>query len=194
MPASWNLYLLNLMEQVWWVLSSKFRLGENIYGTSSFGLGTLFWIKRIFFECLFIFERKTEYQQGRSQERGEQRIWNRLQALSCQHRAWCGASTHEPRDHALSIAVGMLNWLSHPGAPRLRDSLVKFGRVLFGHWSISSLRWSLFSSVSLVSLMRTWSKGCCSRTCWKPKLQNWWAPVEHLKGVRVLAASRRLPC
>ena len=33
---------------------------------------------------------------GKGRERGRHRIWSRLQALSCQHRAWCGAWTHKP--------------------------------------------------------------------------------------------------
>ena len=37
--------------------------------------------------------------------------------LSCQHRAWCGAQTHESWDHDLSQSR-MLNQLSHLGAPR----------------------------------------------------------------------------
>ena len=45
---------------------------------------------------------------GRS-ERGRHRIWNRLQALSCQHRARRGAQTHGPRDHDLSRSRP-LNW------------------------------------------------------------------------------------
>ena len=49
-------------------------------------------------------------------ERGRHRIWNRLQALSCQHRARRGAQTHGPRDHDLSRSRP-LNRLSHPGAP-----------------------------------------------------------------------------
>ena len=49
-------------------------------------------------------------------ERGRHRIWNRLQALSCQHRARCGARTHGPRDHDLSRSRP-LNRLSQPGAP-----------------------------------------------------------------------------
>ena len=42
---------------------------------------------------------------------------NRLQALSCQHRARRGARTHELWDHDLSLSR-TLNRLSHPGAPR----------------------------------------------------------------------------
>ena len=71
--------------------------------------------KKIFLH-LFIFDR--EHKWGRSRERGRHRIWSRAQALSCQHRAWCGAWTCEPRDRDLSQSQ-MLNRLSHPGAPML---------------------------------------------------------------------------
>ena len=53
---------------------------------------------------------------GRGRERGRHRIRSRLQALSCQHRAQCGARTHELWDHDLSWSW-TLNQLSHPGAP-----------------------------------------------------------------------------
>ena len=53
---------------------------------------------------------------GGGSERGRHRIRNRLQALSCQHRAPRGAPTHEPRDHDLSRSR-KLNRLSHPDAP-----------------------------------------------------------------------------
>ena len=45
-------------------------------------------------------------------------------ALSCQHRAQCGAWTHELRDHDLSWSQ-TLNQLSHPGA-RKPDSFKLF--------------------------------------------------------------------
>ena len=52
---------------------------------------------------------------GSEREKGRHRIPSRLQALSCQHRARCGAQIHRPRDHDLSQS-----WtLSHPGAPRI---------------------------------------------------------------------------
>ena len=41
------------------------------------------------------------------------------QPRSCQHRVWPGAQTHELRDHELSRSW-MLNWLSHPGAPKCK--------------------------------------------------------------------------
>ena len=45
---------------------------------------------------LFLRQRETEHEQGRSREKGRHRIRNRLQALSCQHRARRGARTHGP--------------------------------------------------------------------------------------------------
>ena len=53
---------------------------------------------------------------GRCRERGRHRIQSRFQALSCQHRAQCGARTHRLWNHDLSQSR-MPNWLSHPGAP-----------------------------------------------------------------------------
>ena len=61
-------------------------------------------------------ETETECEQGRSREIGKHRIRNRLQALSRQHRARCGAHTHKPWDQDLSQSW-TLNQLSHPGAP-----------------------------------------------------------------------------
>ena len=65
---------------------------------------------------LFLTERETEHEQGRGRERGRHRIGNRLQALSCQHRARRGARTHRLRDHDLGRSR-TLNRLSHPGDP-----------------------------------------------------------------------------
>ena len=61
---------------------------------------------------LFIFERERQSMSKGGAERGRHRIQSRLQALSCQHRAWHRAQTHQPWDHNPT-----LNWLSHPGAP-----------------------------------------------------------------------------
>ena len=75
------------------------------------------------FIYLFIFweretetERHREHKRGRGRERGRRRIWSRLQALSCQHRAPRGPQTHEPWDHDLKWSQ-KCNRLSHPGAP-----------------------------------------------------------------------------
>ena len=40
-------------------------------------------------------ERERENEQGRCRERGKHGIQSKLQALSCQPRAQCGAQTHE---------------------------------------------------------------------------------------------------
>ena len=55
----------------------------------------------------------TDQQPSNQRERGRYRIQSRLQALSCQHRAWCGAWTHQPWDHDLSRSQ-TLTQLSHP--------------------------------------------------------------------------------
>ena len=70
-------------------------------------------------------ETETDREQGGGRERGRHRTWSRLHALSCQHRAWCRAWTHEPHDHDLNWSC-MLNRLN-PGSPKriiLKD--VKF--------------------------------------------------------------------
>ena len=67
--------------------------------------------------------RQTEHEQGRGRERGRDRIWSRLQALSCQHRVWCGARTNRVWDHDLSWSR-TINRLSHPGAPFISPFLI----------------------------------------------------------------------
>ena len=54
----------------------------------------------------------------REVERETHRIQSRLQALSCQHRAWCKAQTHRLWDHDLSRSR-TLNRLNQPGVPVL---------------------------------------------------------------------------
>ena len=64
-------------------------------------------------------ERERESKQGRGRERGRYRIWSRLQALGCQHRAQCRAQTHKLWDHDPSQCQ-LFNQLSHPGTPSLQ--------------------------------------------------------------------------
>ena len=65
---------------------------------------------------LFILrESEHAHKWGRGREKGIHRIWSRLQAPSCQHRAQCKAWAHEPWDHDLSWSR-TLNQLSQPGA------------------------------------------------------------------------------
>ena len=52
-------------------------------------------LKKYFFNVYF-WEREKEA------ERKRHKIWSTLQALSCQHRAWRRARTHEPWHHELS--------------------------------------------------------------------------------------------
>ena len=70
----------------------------------------------LFSVYLFLRETETECEWVRGRERGRHRIQSRLQVLSCQHRAPCGARTREPQDHDLSRSW-MLNRLSPPGCP-----------------------------------------------------------------------------
>ena len=66
----------------------------------------------------FLRERQTDIAREGQRERRRHRIWSRLQALSCQHRAQCGAWTHELWDHDLRWRQ-TLNQLSHSGTPGL---------------------------------------------------------------------------
>ena len=103
------------------------------HGVYSFASVSIF----SFFKCFYLFlkERETEREQGRSRERGRHRIWSRLQALSCQARARCGARTHELWDHDLSLSR-TLNQLSHPGAPCLHFFLIKKRkRTILNPWN-----------------------------------------------------------
>ena len=85
------------------------------------------------FLSLFIFERererKREHSRGGAEREGD-RIWSRLQAMSCRHRAWCGARTQELWDQDLRRSW-MFNRLSHPGTPNVLISNTKIGFVCF---------------------------------------------------------------
>ena len=59
---------------------------------------------------LFLRQRETGHVQGTGREKGWHRIRSRLRALSCQHRTWRGARTHEPRDHYLSQVECVTHW------------------------------------------------------------------------------------
>ena len=69
---------------------------------------------------LYLFLRERERQsssRGGAEKEGD-RIQSRLQAPSCQHRAWHGAWTRELQDHDLSWSR-TLNPLNHPGTPNV---------------------------------------------------------------------------
>ena len=79
---------------------------------------------------VFIFEKERQREKERERERPDtsgggaerrrHRIWNRLQALTCQHRARRGAPTHKLWNHDLSRSL-TVNRLSHPGTPEWLD-------------------------------------------------------------------------
>ena len=83
----------------WWRKSSKWKLGF------------------FFYVYLFLTEREREGA-GEGQREKETQIRSRLQALSYQHRARCGAQTQGPWDHDLSQSW-KLNPLSHSDALHL---------------------------------------------------------------------------
>ena len=72
-------------------------------------------------------QRETEHERGRGRERGRHRIGSRLQALSHQPRAWCGARTHGPRDRDLAEVGHLTDWATQ--APLS----FHFVRVVSGH-------------------------------------------------------------
>ena len=122
---------------------------------------------------LFLRERKKQSTSRRGAERGRHRIWSRLLALSCQHRARCGARTHKPWDHDPSWSR-MLNWLSHPGAPTLITILkaVSPNTVTLGDRALTyefSLQQALmFTLTYIVEKTQT----CWITTLWK-KVSFW---------------------
>ena len=61
-------------------------------------------------------------------KRGRPRIWNKLLALSCQHRIWCGAWAHEPWDRDLSQSP-----ICHPDWAT-QMSLLNFLKKNFGNF------------------------------------------------------------
>ena len=92
---------------------------------------------KFFYIYLFLRERESASRGGAERERGRNRIWSRLQALSCQHRARCGAWSHGLCDHDLSWSW-TLNRLSHPGAPL--DSILDQNRASIAS-SFKSFDW-----------------------------------------------------
>ena len=95
----------------------------------------------------------TACDRGWGRERGRHRIWGRFQALSCQHRAQHRAWTHGLRAHDL-LQSRTLNWLNHPGAPKL----------IFLKGIRSASRFSLFIYFFM------WMSSCSSTICWKAYL------------------------
>ena len=85
---------------------------------------------------------------GGGSERRRHRIRNRLQALSCQHRARREAWNHGLWDHDLSQSR-RFNQRNHPGAPRIFKSSFQPGRT---HSSACEDEWQLDQRMSSFSL------------------------------------------
>ena len=88
----------------------------------------IYFLKFLYF-ILYLRERERE-REGEGQRDGD-RSWSRLQALSCEHRARCGAWTNEQWDRNLSRSW-TLNRLSHPGTPTyvFMDFLLTFKSLI----------------------------------------------------------------
>ena len=67
-----------------------------------------------------LFLREREHKMGKDRERGTQNLQQAPVYLSFPHRAQCGTQTCEPWDQDLSWSR-LLNWLSHPGAPKTEN-------------------------------------------------------------------------
>ena len=95
---------------------------------------------------IYFWDRERQSMNGR----GAERETNRLQALSCQHRARRGARTHGPWDHDPSRSR-TLNRLSHPGVPVLDQILIE--RLSSCPWSV----WYFLVSPPLLCFLFTYS-------------------------------------
>ena len=94
-----------------WIIASRTTKGNGYHHPFYF----------LIFMFVYFWEIETQSLYHRVSWGGAERDGNktrsRLQALSCQHRAWCGAQTHTLRDHDLSRSRPP-NRLSHPGDPK----------------------------------------------------------------------------
>ena len=87
----------------------------------------LFYFILFYFFNVYFSDRGRQSMSGEGQrERHTHRIWNRLHALSCQHRSQCGSRTHEPWDHDLSWSRCLTDWATQepPVWCILEDNLI----------------------------------------------------------------------
>ena len=118
-----------------------------------------------YFFNVCLFSRETEPEQRRGRESGRHKTQSKLQALSYQHRAWCGAWTHELWEHDLNWSQ-TLNWQSsrRPKPTLLltlhflpnNGHLPLVLRTLVPHWDCSHpllpfLQWKKLSSPHFLS-------------------------------------------
>ena len=114
-----------------------------------------------FFTFIYFWLKETEHKR-KCRERGRHRVQSRLQALSCQHRAQCGARTHRLQDHDLSRSR-TLNRLSHPGAPRTQWIFIKSKYTSSTTFSLWMGNWWFkkcnFISASKINVKKNFFKG-----------------------------------
>ena len=100
--------------------SQSFKLFFFFKATCQVELNYIKIIQRYFVLFLFLIFLMFIYSGERAwpgEGHSERETENPKKALNCQCKAQQGAWTQEPWDHDLSRSW-MLNWLSHPGAPR----------------------------------------------------------------------------
>ena len=131
---------------------------------------------------MFIFG-KRQSTSGEGAERGGYRIWSKLQALSCQHRDWCGAQTHEPWDRDLSRGQ-MLNLPSQQDTP---PGLV-LKEYLRQQMTYSHIGWRCF--VNHLKLNIAHKTGMVPYVSVNPHLEN---PYTDLSSVGNPGLSFRMP-
>ena len=127
-----------------------------------------------FLMFIYFWERERQSVSRVSRETHTHRIRSRFQSMSCQHRAWRKARTHELWDHDLSQSW-RLNWLSHPGAPKISNTILnsdgESGHPCLGHdhrekaFSFSPVRMILAIGLFLWPLW-CWGIFLLSLLCW----------------------------
>ena len=140
---SWDILNFRIFEVLlifssWFMMfyKSLFRKSEiilNLRIFEVFNLTVILLFFKKFFQCLFIFERErqreTECERRRGRERGRHRIQNRLQVLSCPHRArrWPELTNQE----IMTRAEGrrLTNWPTQ--APQFDNFFFKVLLVIF---------------------------------------------------------------
>ena len=124
---------------------------------------------------IYFWERNRMQVGERGRERGRHRIRSRLQALSCQHRAQCGARTHKPQDHDLSRSGRLTNL-----APRRPSRVFVLTSHLIISYSIESWRASQKSGSCRVVGRSWWWMVIMDRNKYeKPGLQVFWKNVSR---------------
>ena len=99
-----------------WISSHVFMFGNNTAAVSTKHPMAIMNNCHFFLMFIYFWDRETEHERGRVRERGRHRMWSRLQALSCQHRADAGLepitvrSWPEPKSEAQPTEPPRHSW------------------------------------------------------------------------------------